>query len=95
MSLTIATTANQASTLPPLLVAAFVNQKAGKVVVTIIYKDGDTLNPSDKTAVAAFVQGSDEPVYGSQNIVKRLTEGFPDTLRGKQNELVCHTCSAS
>jgi hypothetical protein len=88
MSLSIATKANQSSTIPALLAAALVNETPGAGAITVNFKDVEALKKDDKTAATELVLGAGPPVYGDLQVVKKIAEAHPDALVGTQQKLV-------
>ena len=75
-TLSIASKANQATSVPALLVASYANQSNPNALVDIKFEEADTLKSKKGTSVE-FVVVNDAPVYGSENAVSRLIEAHP------------------
>ncbi|KAL8958835.1 MAG: hypothetical protein Q9183_005760, partial [Haloplaca sp. 2 TL-2023] len=85
-SLTIASKANQAITLPPLLLASYVNESNPNAKVNIAFEDVEKLQQED--ASFALTKASSGP---SDPIIKDLTQVLIHTfkaLKGKDDDLI-------
>ena len=85
-TLHIASKANQATTLPALLVASYVKESAKDAAVDIRFEELESLKSEYKASVE-LVLGSATPVYGSEQSIHNLVKAFP-FLRGKNENLV-------
>ena len=88
MALRIATRANQALTLPALLVATFVNESNSEPVIIVGYEDAESLSSTDKAAAVEYVHKGTSPATGYNEVVKALVEEFPVVLRAKDTTAV-------
>lgn len=85
MSLAVATKANQALIVPLLIIAEYINQRAEKPVISVTYKDGDTVEASDKPAIATYTStGATLDQVG----VAELVKAHPDLSRARDVTLV-------
>lgn len=75
-TLSIASKANQATSVPALLVASYANRSDPNALVDIKFEEAETLKSKKGTSVE-FVLASDAPVYGSEYAVGRLIEAYP------------------
>lgn len=82
----IASKANQAKSLPTLLVAARVNNLDPNASINMNFQDADTLKSGGGEAVE-LVLGTDSPVYGSEKAIASLIQAYP-ILKGKDETLV-------
>ena len=85
-TLNIALKANQASTLPALLIAIYAKESNADIRLTINYDDVDTLKSGDKESIE-LAQENDTPSYGCNNVINKLLSTYP-FLQGKHEELV-------
>ena len=85
-TLNIASKANQASTLPALLIATYVNESDSNATININIEDVDILKSSDKASVE-LVQGSSASKYGCENVISELLSTY-SFLQGKHMDLV-------
>jgi len=85
-TLNIASKANQAKSIPALLVAARVNNLDPNASIDINFQDADTLKSGGGEAVELII-GTDSPVYGSEKAIASLTQAYP-VLQGKDESLV-------
>ena len=83
MALRIATRANQALTLPALLIATFVNESTSEPVIIVGYEDAESLSSTDKAAAVEYVDKGTSPATGCNEVVKALIEKFPGALKAK------------
>ena len=84
-TLTIASKANQASTVPVLLVASLVNESNPNIAITLKFEEVEVLG-SNNSAVELVV-GNGAPIYGSPDCLDKLAQGYP-FLSGKQDAFV-------
>lgn len=85
-TLNIASQANQASTIPVLLVTSYAKESDLNASVKINFEDVDVLKSSDM-ASAELIRGNLPSVYSCENIISELLSFFP-FLQGKHSELV-------
>ena len=86
--LNIASKANQATFVPALLIATHANESDPNAAILVQFKEVDSLVSGD-TASAELSLGTDSPVYGSKNIISKLTEAYP-IIQGKNETVVSH-----
>lgn len=86
-TLNIASKANQATTLPALLVANYAKESDSKATINVRFEDVDILKSGDKASVE-LVQGNTAPTYGFGNVIKELLSTF-SFLQAKHADLVC------
>ena len=89
-----ATKANQATFLPPVLVATYVNESDPDAALIIDLKDVDVLKDGVDSIVRLDI-GSNVSSYGSENIILKLIETY-SILQSRYTDLVSHqyqTCS--
>ena len=79
-TLNIASKANQATTLPALLVVAQVNELDPNASISVNFEEVEALRHTKGEAVELIV-GSDSPIYSSEKIITHLIESYP-TLQG-------------
>ena len=80
-ALRIATKANQATSIPALLVATHVNQTDSNAPIDIKFEEVDSLKSGTETSVE-FVVVKNAPWCGSQEVLNGLTAMYP-VLFGK------------
>ncbi|KAI9707612.1 MAG: hypothetical protein M1836_000573 [Candelina mexicana] len=80
--LNLAVKASQSSLIPPLLVAALVNESTAKSTVTISFEDVETLKSDGQNVAAEFEVGDDPSTFGGAGLVKNIAEAYP-FVRGK------------
>lgn len=85
-TLNIASKANQAKSVPALLVAARVNNLDPNASINIKFQDADTLESGGGEAVELIV-GTESQVYGSEKVITSLIQAYP-VLQGKDEGLV-------
>ena len=85
-TLNIASKANQAKSVPALLVAARINEVDPNSSININFQDADTLQSGDGEAVE-LILGTDNPVYGPEQVIARLMQAYP-LIPGKDENLV-------
>ena len=85
-TLTIASKANQATSVPALLVAAWANELDPNASVRVEFQDAETLK-SRKSEVVELALGSEGPTYGSGNVIDSLLHSF-FLLQGTDESLV-------
>lgn len=88
-TLNIASKANQATTIPALLIATYAKESDSNATVKVNFEDVDILKSGDKASVE-LVQGSSASTYGCENVVGELLSTFP-FLQGKHVDLVSVT----
>ena len=86
-TLNIASKANQATTIPALLVASYVKESSQPTSVNVNFKEVDALKSGEEASVELVVGKS---VYGSENAIQSLIETYP-FLQGKNDSAVCTT----
>ncbi|KAI4283262.1 MAG: hypothetical protein L6R35_005230 [Caloplaca aegaea] len=85
-ALTIASKANQAITLPALLVAQYAREADPNVKIVIEFKDVEVLDSPEKSELE-FVITSKPPVFASSQVIRELLQGFP-FWQGHSEDLV-------
>ena len=85
-TLNIASKANQASSLPALLVTSYAKESDSNASIEINLEDVDVLRSSDK-ASAELIRGNLPSVYNGEDIINELLSFYP-FLQGKHAELV-------
>ena len=88
-SLTIASKANQAITLPIVVIAQYAIDTGSKAAIDIKYEEVDTLSSGDKAIVEVEV-GSEPSKYGFKPVIESLSAANP-FLQGENNHLVNRT----
>ena len=84
--LTVASKANQATTLPALLVASYANQTDPNVSINIKIEDLDKLDSGDGASVELVLK-NESPKHGSEQVVGELI-GTYRFLQGKHEDSV-------
>ena len=74
-TLHIASKANQATSIPALLIASLANNKDPSASITIEFQDAETLQSGGAEAVE-FVPKSGSTIHGSENVVSYLAESY-------------------
>ena len=74
-SLHIASKANQATSIPALLVATLANHKDPHASITINFQDAETLKSGGKEAVE-LVPKSGASIHGSETVVSYLAKSY-------------------
>ncbi|MCJ1398874.1 hypothetical protein MMC11_002075 [Xylographa trunciseda] len=74
-TLHIASKANQATSIPALLVATLANNKDPNASITIDFQDAETLQSGSKESVE-FVPKSGDSIHGSENVVSYLAKMY-------------------
>ena len=92
MLLKIAIKANQALSLPSLLVASLINRKLQATAINLEYVNADSLTTSGKTATYVLELSDGDASSGDQDVIKKLLEAYPTALRGALPHLVGHEC---
>lgn len=85
-TLNVASKANQAATLPAVLVAQYAKECDPNASVNIKFEEVETLKSGDESSVELIV-GSGTSVYGFEQVVRGLIETFP-YLQGKNENVV-------
>lgn len=85
-ALCIASKANQATTVPVLLVASYVNESDPNASIDIKFQEAETLKSKDGASVELLVK-DDTPLYGFDKAISGLTAAYP-SLQGKHEALV-------
>lgn len=74
-TITIASKANQAITLPVLLVASFANESDQNTSINIKFEEVDSLGSSD--APVELSVGGNAPVHSQEQTISTLIESYP------------------
>ncbi|KAL7270943.1 glutamate--tRNA ligase [Rhizina undulata] len=85
--LLIAQKAPQANIYPALIAASLVNAVHPLQPVGIVHKDVDLLEKSNKESAIGIQLEGEDIIYGSEAVLKKLVNTFPEILRGKQADL--------
>lgn len=85
-TLNIASKANQATTLPVLLVASYAVESDPNASITVKFNEVDTLKSGDGASVE-LILGNDSPIYGSEKVIENILAAYP-FLQGKHENLV-------
>ena len=85
-TLKLATKANQASTLPALLVATFAKESESNASITVNFEDVDFLK-SDNSASVELSRENLPSVYSSEKVISELLSIYP-FLQGNTTKLV-------
>lgn len=88
-TLTISSKANQATTLPVLLVASWVNESSPKEAIIVKFEEVEVLGSSD--SAVELIVGDGSPIHGSSNCLEKLAQEYP-FLQEKHD---AHVSSAS
>ena len=91
MTLNLATKANQATTLPSLLIVHYAQESNPNTSIDVKFEEVETLKSDDKASVK-FVVGSGVSTYGGEPSIEALTDTYT-FLQGKHQELVCFSDS--
>ena len=91
VALKIATKANQAFTLPALLVARFAKEQNRNVFIDVHFEDVDTLKPNEN-ALIELHQESKSSTSGSQEVINELISTF-SLCQGKNEKIVSYVRS--
>ncbi|KAI4193796.1 MAG: hypothetical protein LQ348_002774 [Seirophora lacunosa] len=75
-ALTVASKANQAITLPVLLVAQYIKEADPNVKIDVEFKDVDVLGSPAKSELE-FVSTGKPPVFASSQVIRDLLQAFP------------------
>jgi glutamyl-tRNA synthetase len=86
-TLNIASKANQATSLPSLLVATRVNHLDPKANITINVHDTETVKSGSGEAAELTLETT-SPVYSTDDVVATLLKTYP-FLQGTHEDLVC------
>lgn len=84
-TLSIASKANQATTLPALLVASYANQSDPNVSIALKFEEVETLDSGDSSVALIIKNGS--PIFGFPRCLDKLAHEYP-FLTGKHDGLV-------
>lgn len=84
-TLMIASKANQATTLPVLLVASLVNESKPNVAITLNFEEVECLRSSN--SAIELIIGNGPPIDGSSNCLEKLAQEYP-FLSGKHDAQV-------
>lgn len=85
-TLNVASKANQAATLPAVLVTQYAKESDPNASININFEEIDNLKSGDEATVE-LVQGMETSKYGTVQVIKSLLEVYP-FLQGKDVELV-------
>ena len=85
-SVVVASKANQATTLPVVLIAQFAAESDPKANIQIKHEEIDRLKAGDDAAIEVTI-GTEPSSYGSNDTIKALSVAYP-FLKGKNSELV-------
>ena len=81
-TLTIASKANQATTLPVLLVASLVKESVPEIAITFKFDEVEVLGSSN--SAVELVVGTGSPVYGFSSCLDKFAQEYP-FLSGKHD----------
>ena len=82
----VASEANQATTVPALLVASYANEADPNSSINVKFEEVENLESGNK-AVIELVEASNTPVYGSEEIIRTIVAAHP-IIQGKDKSLV-------
>ena len=85
-ALIIASKANQATTLPTLLIAARANESDPNAKINIKFQEVDNLQ-DEGGATLKLVTGTSAPILGAEEIIARLVSNYA-SLHEEQEDLV-------
>lgn len=85
-TLNIASKANQATTLPAVLVAQYAKESDPNASINVNFEEVEALKAGDQAAVELVV-GSGTSTYGCEQVIRSLTETYP-FLQGKNEKAV-------
>lgn len=83
-NLNIASKANQAVTLPVLLVSNYANQLDSNTIIKINFEDANILDSSDGACVELITK-DDAPTYGLEQVISKLLHAYPFLQETSQN----------
>lgn len=86
-TINIASKANQAITLPAVLVAQYAEESDPNNSITLNFEEIETLKSGDHAAVELVVGGGDS-TYGFEPVISGLIQTYP-LLQEKGGEAVC------
>ena len=93
-TLNIASKANQATTIPALLVAQYAKEADPNASININFDEVEALKTGDKATVELAI-GNSTSSYGSEHVISELMSAYPflqgqhvDSVRLKCSELV-------
>ena len=92
-ALCIASKANQATTVPALLISNYANQLDHSASIDIQFEEVEILQSGNGASVKLAV-ANDTPAYGSEQVISKLSTTY-HLLQGKHEILVCYFNSAS
>lgn len=84
--LTVACSANQATTLPAVLVASYAKFSDPNASINITFQDVESLHAGDEVALE-LVFTKESPIYGTDQIIEKLLETY-SSLNVKHENLV-------
>ena len=85
-TLNIASKANQAATLPPLLIAQYAQESDPNASIKIDFEEVEVLKAGDEAAVELII-GSRPSLFGTEHVIGGLIETYP-YLQGKLEKYV-------
>lgn len=85
-TLNVASKADQAATLPAVLVAQYAKECDPNASINIKFEEVETLKSGDGANVELII-GSGTSIYGFEQVIRRLIETFP-YLQGKNDKAV-------
>lgn len=91
-SVEIASKANQALTLPTLLVANYAQRTDPNAQIRIFFQEVDTLNAGENASVELRLANG-ESMYGSQQVIDKFSEMYA-LLKGQKGKDVCNAFGA-
>ena len=90
-TLNIASKANQATTIPALLVAQYAKEADPNASININFDEVEALKTGDKATVELVI-GNGTSSYGSEHVISELMAAYP-FLQGKHVDAVRLKCS--
>lgn len=86
-TINIASKANQAITLPAVLVAQYANESDPDTSISVSFEEVEALKSRDQ-AVVELVDGSSTSTYGFEQVISGLIQTY-SCLRGQNEKAVC------
>ena len=86
-TLNVASKANQATTIPALLVAQYAKEADPNASINIKFDEVEAFKTGDKATVELAV-GNGTSSYGSEHVISELMSAYP-FLQGKHMDSVC------